>query len=451
MTGVFKHVQGFFLVAALVLSCAFLERAEAQVGPTAAQPSTVDLGLRAVLDSVTARHPTVLAARARAKGAAGARLTAGSFANPTFSYQVENAPVLGAQRPQGLDRETMEMVTLPLEPLYQRGPRTKQADAQLRGALAEADAITQTMLLDAARAFYRVAQAQVRFALTREVANWLDTVVAYNRTRVEEGVAAEADLIRVQLERDRIVADATTRQAELVRAQAELGAFTGTTEIFSTAPVIFETGVLPLPPEFAVGATVGSPTTSHGQSLLLARPDVRAARERTIAAGAAVATERSMLFREIGATLGTKQMLGTTSLIAGFSVPIPAFDRNRGEVARASAERDAAMLDLEASTRTARAQLAGAIAAAQLLTERASVLSATTDTGFLARAEQAKRISLGAYREGAVPLLQVIDAVRAWSDARMTYFDLLFAQHQSVLDLLYASGSDIRAGATQSR
>jgi len=109
------------------------------------------------------------------------------------------------------------------------------------------------------------------------------------------------------------------------------------------------------------------------------------------------------------------------------------------------------MLDLEASTRTARAQLAGAIAAAQLLTERASVLSATTDTGFLARAEQAKRISLGAYREGAVPLLQVIDAVRAWSDARMTYFDLLFAQHQSVLDLLYASGSDIRAGATQSR
>jgi len=144
-------------------------------------------------------------------------------------------------------------------------------------------------------------------------------------------------------------------------------------------------------------------------------------------------------------------MLGTTSLIAGFSVPIPAFDRNRGEVARASAERDAAMLDLEASTRTARAQLAGAIAAAQLLTERASVLSATTDTGFLARAEQAKRISLGAYREGAVPLLQVIDAVRAWSDARMTYFDLLFAQHQSVLDLLYASGSDIRAGATQSR
>ena len=135
-------------------------------------------------------------------------------------------------------------------------------------------------------------------------------------------------------------------------------------------------------------------------------------------------------------------------MIAGVAVPLPLFDRNRGEIARATAERDAAALDLEASTRTAQAQLSGAIAAARLLTERASALTASTDTGFLARAEQSKRISLGAYREGAVPLLQVIDAARAWSEARTTYFDLLFAQHESVVDLLFASGTDLRAALT---
>jgi cobalt-zinc-cadmium efflux system outer membrane protein len=155
-----------------------------------------------------------------------------------------------------------------------------------------------------------------------------------------------------------------------------------------------------------------------------------------------------MLLRQLGATIGTKQMMGTTSMIAGVSFPLPVFERNRGEIARATAERDAAALDLEASTRTARAQLSGAVAAARLLTERAAALTASADTGFLARAEQARRIALGAYREGAVPLIQVLDAARAWSDARMTYFDLLFAQHESILDLLYASGADLRAALT---
>ena len=156
-----------------------------------------------------------------------------------------------------------------------------------------------------------------------------------------------------------------------------------------------------------------------------------------------------MLIRELGAMLGAKQTMGMTSMIAGVSLPLPLFNRNRGEIRRAMAERDAAAYELHASTRMASGQLAGSIEAARLLNERATAMTVAADTGFLARAEQAKRITLGAYREGAVPLLQVLDAARTWNEARIAYYDLLFAQHQSVLELLFASGVELRAAVHQ--
>jgi cobalt-zinc-cadmium efflux system outer membrane protein len=152
-----------------------------------------------------------------------------------------------------------------------------------------------------------------------------------------------------------------------------------------------------------------------------------------------------MLIRQLGATIGTKRMAGTTSMIAGLSLPIPLFDANRGEVQRASAERDAAAFELANQERMASAEVVGAFEAARLLTDRARVLTRGGPDNYLARAEEARRIALGAYREGAVPLFQVIDAARTWGDARLTYYRTLYAQHQSVIALLAAEGSDLFA------
>jgi cobalt-zinc-cadmium efflux system outer membrane protein len=389
------------------------------------------LDLRTVLDSVARSHPAIEAARQRANAAHGARTSAGGFGNPMLSYQVENTAFPGRTTPVGIDREVTTTLTLPLEPIYQRGARVRQADAEVRAADAEADASRQLTLRDAAHAYFLVAQVQVRVEAMREVASWLDTVVSYNRSRVEEGVVAEADLIRAEVERGRVSAELVARESDLVRARAELAAFLGDSNfVRSSNLVTIPRDVLSMP--------------DVARAVTGARPDVRMARARMEASEAAVGAERTMLIRDLGVTLGSKRMLGTTSMVAGLSVPVPLFNQNRGEIARASAERSAATLDLEVATRSAQMQLVGLREAARLLTTRASALASAADTGYLARAEQAKQIALGAYREGAVPLLQVLDAARAWSDARIAFYDLLLAQHQSVLDLLVASGADLR-------
>src|SRR5437762_1472918 len=130
----------------------------------------------------------------------------------------------------------------------------------------------------------------------RALTAWLDSVVAYNRSRVKEGVAAEADLIRSELERDRAEADASMQEADLARARAELSVFLG------EEPGPFAVVALDAPLALPDVALAGR-----------ARPDIRAARERVTAAGAGVTTERTNLIRQLGLTVGTKRTSGTTS------------------------------------------------------------------------------------------------------------------------------------------
>ena len=412
------------------------------------------LSLRELLDSVREHHPAVQAARARVRAARGSRTAAGVFGNPTLTFDVENAPLPGGVTPP-MDREAMTTIMVPLEPLYQRRARVRRADADVRAAEADAIVARQRVALAAARAYYRTALSQVGVDVARDLAGWLDTVVAYNRLRVTEGVSAEADLLRSELERDRTTAEASMQEADLVRARAELAAFLGEVDLQSLRVRVDDAPVA-LPSMFKGGQEdriVAS--ASRGRDLatpdavthaLAERPQLRAARERVTSASAGVASERTMLFRQAGAMVGTKQSGGTTSLIAGVSVPLPLFDQNRGEVARATAEREAAALDLVAEERSARAEIVGAYEAARLLTDRAAALAAKRGDGssvYLARADEARRIALGAYREGAVPLLSVIDAARAWGEARVAYYQTLFAQHESVLALLAAEGADL--------
>jgi cobalt-zinc-cadmium efflux system outer membrane protein len=415
---------------------ASLATAAASAQGTTARVSTHALTLREILDSTLAHHPLAEAAQARVRAASGMRTTARSIGNPVLSYDVENAPFPGGQPVSGMPRETMATAMLPLASIVQRFPRARRADAEVRAADADARATRQQLALDASRAFFRTALAQVSVAAARDLTAWLDSVVAYNRHRVDEGLAAEADLIRAELERDRAATNATLEEADLARARAELAAFIDR-RVSSGADIVVAIDDTPL----VMPANTETPVPAD----ISRRPDVLAARERLAAAGAAVTTERAMTVRELGATFGAKWSAGTTSMIAGVSLPLPIFDPNRGEIARASGERDAAAFELAARERAAAADVAGAYEAARLLTERATLLAQGVGgrPPLLVRADEGRRIALGAYREGAVSLLHVIDAARAWSEARVTFYQALYAQHESVATLLLARGDDI--------
>ena len=393
-----------------------------------------ELGLHAALQRALAQHPLVEAARARVAAARGARLTARTLPNPVLTYWTENLGGPGRGAPNALDRETQVYATLPLEPLFQRWPRMRRADEDVRAADAELARARQMVALDAARAFHRVAAAQIAVDAAEDIRGRLAELVTFNQARAEEGVAAEADLIRTRLELDRVAASVTLERVELARARAELAPYLGgelTTFGNDSLRVVIEDTA-------AAGGEGGlRPLAELVARARVARPDLLASRARAGAARAEVGYQRTLTVRQVGATLGAKRTAGVTSVLLGVSLPIPLFDQNRGEVQRAVGERTAAEQELAWAERQADAEVAAAYEAARLLTEQARRLR----SGFLERAEESRRIALAAYQEGAVSLLQVLDASRTLADARFTYYRTLFTQRQSVLELQAAIGA----------
>ena len=286
---------------------------------------------------------------------------------------------------------------------------------------------------DAARAFFRVAIAQISVAAATDILEGLDSLVRYSSARVAEGAAAEGDLIRLRVERDRAATDRVLQQVEVTRAGAMLAAFIDDPARRSSRPNLV---VMVDDSSFAIGSALAAESVFTARARF--RPDVLAAKARARAAQAETGLQRRLLVRQFGATFGTKSTAGEYSMIAGLSLPFPLFDQNRGEVQRATGERLAAERELAWAERRASAEVAGAYEAARLLLAQVAVL----ERGFLQRAAEARRIAVAAYQEGAAPLLQVIDATRTLADARVSYYRALFARQEGLLELYSTAGLD---------
>jgi len=398
-----------------------------------AQDASGELRLTDVIRAALTRGPLVEAARARVRAAEGARSSARAFPNPILTWQVENARFPGFTAPS-VDRETSTFASLPLEFLFQRGPQVRRAEQGLRAAEADLAAARWVVVLDATRAFGRVLAAQAALAAAADLRAGLSDLSTFNQTRVAEGVTPEGDLIRVRVERDRAALEEAMAEAEMARAWAELRPFVPT--LAAAALPRLATSLPPISTVPALAALV--------QRSRQSQPEILAARARVDASRAEAVFQRRLSVKQVGLVFGNKRIAGENTMIAGLSLSVPLFNRNRGEIARADAERDAAEQELAWTERRVGARVEAAHRAAEVMASRLNSLP----PDLLERAEESRRIALAAYREGAGSLLQVLDASRALAEVRQTYGRALLAGEQSLLELRATSGEDPLEGTT---
>lgn len=392
-----------------------------------AQSITLEDAVRAA-----AANPSVGAARARVRAAQGTLRTARAWTNPTFTYQVEKAPLPGA-RSMALEREESIIAMLPLAPMYQLGPRTARARFEVLSAEYEFRDAQRMVSVAAASSFFRAATAQVGLRSAEEVGSWLDTLVVYTTHRVREGAAAEVDLLRLQVERGRADVDLAMSRMNLARELAELSALTGV-EADSVNIDFFS----------SIDSAKGYSSLDSLIALALTgRPDLAGASARVEAAASGVVLERRGVLRDLDAMVGVMRMEEGSSMMAGVSLPFPLFDRNAGEIQRARAELKVAEFDRELARRRIISDIRSGFIATRSLQAALQKTSA-----LVSKAEEARRITESAYREGAVPLNQVIDAARALAEARQSYAMAYFGWRQNLFEL--TSSTTIQAkGATQ--
>jgi outer membrane protein, heavy metal efflux system len=416
----------FLLAGPMLYLFSFLVWIEAQ---TVASPR---LTLADAIERARGRHPHIIAAKQRAAIAEAERMEAGLKPNPSLTVSGENFPIGSA--PKGFDFgsgvDWFATYTQTFEIAGKRNLRASMAERNLEAAQAEAAAVERRVVFEVKVAYQHVANARLRVELFRENLNNLEQLVSLNELRVKEGYIAEGDLIKARLEAQRIGFQMRRLVMEQDRSKIEL--------LRAMGAESFEDGDL----AFDVAEELTYQSASLNLGLLreasMRLPQIRAAGSRVDRAEALLQLEQARARPDLTASVGYKRNGPDNTLYAAMNFPLPIYNRNQAQIARAQAEVEAARADLRYAQLVALAEFTAARRAVELNQKQVESLRAE----FLLLADESRSISMAAYREGAVDLLTLLDAQRVRSQAQEFYFQSLYDYQLAIHELERAAGVD---------
>lgn len=278
--------------------------------------------------------------------------------------------------------------------------------------------------LDAANLRYALARATI--ALDADT-TYTHAVAARERLALSQRTALDADSLRRMVERRRDAGDASDMDVELARVTAgQLANAAAADSLELIASLLDLQAVLGMRSERVEVQATDS---------LAAPPETMAARPVTLGEAAA---SLSLESATLSARLQRRSLWTTPSLSLGFEhgdpdqrgilptfglgIALPLFDRNRGGIAQADAERARAAAELTLAQVEARNQIAHATRARENALARVA-----RDQQVTASANRVAAMSLTAYREGAASLPNVIEAVRSAREVLAQYITDLAA------------------------
>jgi cobalt-zinc-cadmium efflux system outer membrane protein len=367
-----------------------------------------------LLRQAEATAPRLAEGRAGVRQAEGQARQAAVLPNPTLGVTVENLGG-GARLAAIAPQQTTVQVQQPLELGGKRAARTAAGAAGLDLARVRDLQARADFAFDLAGAYVDAEADDVRLDLADEA-----LAMAVDDARAVEALVEagkEANVRAVQARAAVEAARAGRVQAQTARdaALAKLTALAG-----SPAPFTALAGGLLAHGEVLEQVHAVDPLSAPAYLTARAERDLAARRERV---------EETRAAPDLSATLGLRQLQGVSggALVAGLSMPLPLFDRNRGavsaargELAAADARLNAARFQAEADARTGQARLQ----ASEGRLQAAKAMDAA--------AAEAYRLTRLGYEAGKVGLLELQSARRALTEARTqtleTRIDRLLAE-----------------------
>ena len=255
--------------------------------------------------------------------------------------------------------------------------------------------------------------------LSRRTAQAADTLLAMARLRRSVGDVSELDVRLAEINAGQMANaaadDSLASVATVLSVQLAMG-------LAADSQTIVLADTLVPPPDTAPPAGVA------GEPLLVAAAVAQLrSEERSLSLAHRNAFPAPSF--QVGVEFGDSGQSGSLPTF-GLALPIPLFHRNGGEVAQARAARERAQAELDLARREQHAELERA-----RRTYAVAGARVTRDRTLLAGADQVAAMSLQAYREGAVPLANVLEAQRLAREALGRYVDDMTAANDAA-DLL---------------
>jgi cobalt-zinc-cadmium efflux system outer membrane protein len=383
------------------------------------------LTLAGAVSQALATNPQLMVATARVYAAQGLQRQAGLAPNPRLFLQSENTrfygnPTLYYPR----EGDNYAFVGQTFETGGKRSRRVELATENLRRSELEIQFQRQQIASRVSMAYWAGAgTARVRDLLQEEVASF-DRVVQFNRDRVREGATPEVDLLRIEVERDRLVSSVRTAAQDAERTRIALFREIGTTEF----PVV----------EFGDALETAHPVPLLALDLVLEqRPEMRLAREAVEQARANLRLQRANAKPDPDVHLGYERAAGFNTLYAAVQIPLPIRNRNQGQIEAAAEEMRAAESFVAATAAVIRSEVESARGDYE---SRRKLLDETLRP-MRARADEVYQITDAAYRETGSDVLRLLDAERTKIETEVIYNRTLLDFQQSAVALETAQGS----------
>ena len=383
------------------------------------------LTLREAVALALETHPLVAAARERVAGAEGLRRQSALRPNPTFSFQGENIRFNGPPAfPYWNATDTFAFVSQTFETAGKRDRRVEAAAAALVRAELEVELLRRQIAARVKQAYWAAAGSRRTLEVLLETAATFELTVRYHEVRVREGAMAEADLLRVRLEGERIALAAASAALEADRARVSLFREMGQSSIPASAT--YEPIELDDAPPLGI----------EPEKALRERIELKLARAAVEQAEANYRLQLAAARPDLTTVVGFKRTEGLNTVLAGFQFDIPLRNRNQGNIAAAAAAVQAARAELASAENVVRAEVAAA--ARDYEVRRSQILGSLRP--MMAEAAESARIAQAAYREGGWDLLRLLDAERLRLETELLYVRALTEFRQSAAALEAALG-----------
>jgi cobalt-zinc-cadmium efflux system outer membrane protein len=361
----------------------------------------------------TERNWDLLAAAAGVDVAIAQKLVAQEFPNPTLSLSTTliNVDQHPSSTPEGnglWDRsyDTVMAINQLLEVGGKRRNRKASARASFEAAKAQFLDTRRTLDLGVAKAYVAVAQAEENARVLKQSAETLRSEATLAEVRLRAGEISTADKSQIEIAAERFELDARAAETTAEQARVALELLLGLPDP-KGAVVLSETLE-------ALCAPVAPTEPNHGGYW---RADVVAAEAELRKAEADLRLQKANRVPDptVLAQYEHQPPDNPNSVGFGISLPLPLWNRNKGNILAAEAAREQARLALE----KIQAQAAADVTTARFVYDNALQRWLSYRDTIRPKSEQIRKTIAYAYQKGGASLLDLLIAERNDNEVRL--------------------------------
>lgn len=377
-----------------------------------AQTASPALTLDQVLDEALSRNLRLLAERFNISIGEARIIQARLKPNPVLSVGGNYLDVLGSGFDPGKSAAGPTEVNARVDYLLERGRKRQEriAVAEAAKAVSQLELLnsTRTLILDVQNGFTEVLLAKENLELARASLEAFNRIVAVNRTRVDSGDLAKVELVRSEVAALQFRNQVRQSEMRLRLAKNRLQALMGRTVFapdFDITGVLRRDRLLLQQPDIL-------------QAALAARPDLDALRRDQARSQAEVRLQlaQGKVDYSIGAGYNRQLNVGAgqrgDSLGVFFSLPLPVYNRNQGEIERAKQEQ----AQIQARIRSLEQEIAAEVANAYEQYSTAKALLESIEADMLEQAKRVREVIDFSYRRGEATFVELLDAQRTFNE-----------------------------------